>query len=349
MAYFRIRKEWNNGKWTKDQKGAYNSYEAALSNYTSDMKEAGYKIFSPEGEVLYPITYNEIAQIMYDDGVISDLPYWSGVFDGNTPVNINFLTSVVRSYHEKLSKLNINSSLSVVEFHYGDITVHKIDPHKFKIVYFDDRKFNLHNLKNTALIFNAGYFGNYDEGGVGFTLPSANLVADIDFESINPVAAKYIRERKVVDNKKLHFSAFANSSSQFRKKNVSTLVVDKNYNVAIRQINDVNSDDILYAVSGAPVIRGGKLVTDYRSEGWDNSIVRATYHGFLGIKDNDLYYVYLETHSKNCLTGEVFDKLNGFDELIKLDGGGSFYCNRLGSETYVTENRRINNYGVVEL
>ena len=86
-------------------------------------------------------------------------------------------------------------------------------------------------------------------------------------------------------------------------------------------------------------------------EGWDNSIVRPTVHGFLGIKDNYIYYFYIETKTSNCITsGEVYDKIKdcGFSDVIKVDGGGSFYCKINGEiQKSTSENRQINNIGVV--
>lgn len=94
-----------------------------------------------------------------------------------------------------------------------------------------------------------------------------------------------------------------------------------------------------------------RVTTEYLDEGWDNSIVRPTVHGFLGIKDNYIYYFYIETKTSNCITsGEVYDKIKdcGFSDVIKVDGGGSFYCKINGEiQKSTSENRQINNIGVV--
>ena len=67
-----------------------------------------------------------------------------------------------------------------------------------------------------------------------------------------------------------------------------------------------------------------------------------------------LYYLlhfYIETKTSNCITsGEIYDKIKdcGFSDVIKVDGGGSFYCKINGEiQKSTSENRQINNIGVV--
>ena len=105
-------------------------------------------------------------------------------------------------------------------------------------------------------------------------------------------------------------------------------------------------------MSGAPIIRDGKCCTTrYKTEGWDNSIVRSTYHGFMGvIEGGSLYYFRLATSSNNCITSkEVYNKISDFNftDVIKVDGGGSFMLKSLDSSFNHTEsgNRIINNVG----
>ena len=40
LVYYKIRKEWNGGKWTPDQKGAYSSKEAAIENCSQEIGRA---------------------------------------------------------------------------------------------------------------------------------------------------------------------------------------------------------------------------------------------------------------------------------------------------------------------
>ena len=160
-----------------------------------------------------------------------------------------------------------------------------------------------------------------------------------------------MKERKVKDNK-VYFYASQNASDQFKTKDVSTLIICNDNTVFIDKYNSLYDEDVKYAVSGAPIIIDElRATTEYLDEGWDNSIVRPTVHGFLGIKDNYIYYFYIETKTSNCITsGEVYDKIKdcGFSDVIKVDGGGSFYCKINGKiQKSTSENRQINNIGVV--
>ena len=78
MDYWRIRKEWNDGKWDKTQIGAFTSYDSALNNYKEEYKDEGYKIFSPIGDILYP--NHDITQMIINDGIEVDSNYWNDVF-----------------------------------------------------------------------------------------------------------------------------------------------------------------------------------------------------------------------------------------------------------------------------
>lgn len=346
MEYYRIRKEWNGGKWTKDQLGAYTSLEAAKSHITSQNVSDGYKIFSPSGEVAYPILYNKTAEKLHSEGIISDLTYWSDVLDGKVQVsseNLNFLC-------DKFLKALLSKS----EDHYlrdanGCVIGIKFKPENFSIQYIDAKKLKMQSIQADA-VFNAGYFGNYKENGQLFTLPGANIVADINVVDIPEVELKYLRERKLTDNGKLHFSAFENVG-QFNSCNVSTLVIDIDNKVSMKKLNSVAADEIRYAISGAPFIWDGEEVTNYKAEGWDSSIGRRTTHGVLGLKGNDIYYLRVETQSSNCMTSELYELVSKYslDYAIKLDGGGSYYSRIGDTEYYTSENRRINNIGIVRL
>ena len=88
---------------------------------------------------------------------------------------------------------------------------------------------------------------------------------------------------------------------------------------------------------------------DITYEGWESGTLRATLHGFLGIKLNDENHLYYFTYEnvKSGATGlnMIQEKIKdfGFRYLLKLDGGGSAYFRYKDSEIMRTsENRHIN-------
>lgn len=355
MRYFRIRKTWNNGKWVADQIGAYTSLEAAKLHITQDLINAGYKIFSPDGEIVYPEQFNELSTKLYDAGIVSDKQYWSDVFDGKIEVSLDNLKYLCQNALSNLvSSGDFGTSKRQFIYDHDTVVGMMFKPQDFQIRYLDAIKSKLEGI-NCVSCFNLGYFGNYTEGKQKFTLPGANLVADIDVTSVPEEVLQYLRERKISPEGKLHYSA-NKSTPEFRDKKVSTLVIYKSeaygseYMAQMAKLNDVDSDEILYAISGAPVIWNRKKVTDFRSEGWDNSITRATYHGILGLKGQQLYYFWTKTTSSDCITsGELYNFLQPYelDYAIKVDGGGSFYAKLGEAAVKTSENRRINNVGII--
>lgn len=343
---YRIRKEWNNGKWTKEQLGAYSVLQTAIDNCTDEAVMSGYKVFDENGKVVYPVIIDATAQLLIDDGISVDGEYWTDVLTGVVTANPEYLKLIIQRYHEALQTKQPKGYQ--IEM-FGDIPMFNLDISKFKIVWTD--KVKLTEIKNTDLAFNLGYFASFSEKGKWFTLPVANLVADIDFSKLSPEAIKYIHERPHTDNR-VAFSTYNNSSDQFKGKYVSTLCV-KDGEAWIANCQEVTLDGVDYAVSGVPIIRGGKFCEKaYKSEGWDSSVSRPTYHGFIGIRKNSLYYFYLCTTAYNCITsGEIYDliKLFEFDDVIKVDGGGSFFCDcdepKYSAST--RDERQINNIGGV--
>ncbi len=107
--------------------------------------------------------------------------------------------------------------------------------------------------------------------------------------------------------------------------------------------------NLKYAISGIPVILNGKDVSwkdDVISEGWNASSCYATKHMFIGVKGSEIYLMRIGTKTKNCISSsEVYNKLKryAFDDVIKLDGGGSLVLDVDGKNKFVTfENRQIN-------
>ena len=343
--YYKIKKDWNNGKWDKFQKGAYTNKVEAIKNCTDELIKEGYKVFDPDGNIIYPIYYNETAKILEADGITSDVEYWSNVFDKKEIVNIDYVDTIIKRYHEKLSNIKSNDKIDNVIKH-KDLTIYKIPVNTFKILYFDKRK-TISNLETYA---NAGYFAGFKENGVYFTLPVANVVCDINLDDVYYIAGNYLKERPIINNK-LYFAANQNSSSEFRDKVVSTICIKDN-KVECRKLNNYKElKEYSYAISGVPIILHGvnQKMKDIINEGWDSGTMRATEHGFIGIKlndDNNIYYFhYATTSSGNNGLKMIQDQVSnfGFKYLIKLDGGGSAYFKYKNNEIVnTTENRQIN-------
>lgn len=348
--WYRIRKEWNNGKWDKSQIGAYKSESEAISQCTKKLINDGYKVFDPEGKIIYPINYNKLALQIVKDGVTTNdnLKYWSDVFDNKEQLNLENVKTIISRYSDLLSKIEQPNKIETIDW--NKIKILKIPVDKFKIKYIDSSIINCKNIPKTC--FNLGYFANYKtNSGKFFTLPVANLVADINFSDFDSDIKYYLR-RGDIRNGKIYWSCNANAETQFHDKTVSTLIIDSDNTVKIKKINNVNFDTIKYAVSGAPIISDSTADKSYRSEGWDTSISRSTGHGFLGIKDNKyIYYFYLTTFKNNLFDSEEVYKIIKdfrFTNLIKVDGGGSLYYQLNSQKITGFTTRQINNISNIE-
>lgn len=211
----------------------------------------------------------------------------------------------------------------------------------FGIEYHDRGKKNVSEDR----YINGGFFGAY-KGALGtFTIPVANLVCDIG--RIEPDAEKYIKP--YVHGGKLRYGCNDNASTQFRDKKVSTLVKTSSGRVYVADLAEPPSDAI-YAISGVPTVRGGDDVDYYgyvKSQGWDESCMYATYRNWLGVRDGKVWVISGKTATRNYIYGmEFWKKIRAekFDDIICLDGGGS-YVRKTGTGKYATTgNRRINNY-----
>lgn len=215
----------------------------------------------------------------------------------------------------------------------------------FSIVMCDKRKKNA-DSKNYC---NAGYFAAFKEGGTTFTLPVGHVVCD--FEANNKYVKLYCEQRgKFASNGKYKFDSgkWSYKNSLYGKA-VSTLIV-KNGIASIEDIKNLPSNAD-YAISGIPVMRNGadvKFATYVRGQGWDASPLYATWHTFVGLKKDGktIYVMGMRTQTGNMiLTAEAFRKFRtlGMQDVIKLDGGGSFHMNVNGKVVATTsENRLIN-------
>lgn len=212
----------------------------------------------------------------------------------------------------------------------------------FSIEYCDRKKKNIPEDR----YINGGFFGNYKSAsGSLFTLPVGNLVCDIG--GVDPAAEKYIKP--YISGGKLRIGCDNNASAQYHGRKVSTLVKTRSGKVYVADLSAPPSDAI-YAISGVPTVRDGDDVDYYnyvKAQGWDESCMYATYRNWLGIRDGEIWVISGKTYTRNYIYGmEFWKKIRGekFDDIICLDGGGS-YVRKTGTGKYATTgNRRINNY-----
>lgn len=212
----------------------------------------------------------------------------------------------------------------------------------FSIEYCDRKKKNIPEDR----YINGGFFGNYKSAsGSLFTLPVGNLVCDIG--GVDPAAEKYINP--YISGGKLRLGCDNNASAQYHGRKVSTLVKTRSGKVYVADLSTPPSDAI-YAISGVPTVRNGEDVDYYnyvKKQGWDESCMYATYRNWLGIRDGEIWVISGKTSTRNYIYGmEFWKKIRGekFDDIICLDGGGS-YVRKTGTGKYATTgNRRINNY-----
>ena len=193
---------------------------------------------------------------------------------------------------------------------------------------------------------NAGFFGTYHEEGQAFTLPAGHLICD--YAAAGNWTRHYCEERGSFDGDKFTFDCSTWSyGNEKQGKSLSTLVI-RNGNASVEDLIRLSEAD--YAISGVPVLRNYENCSwgDYAaSQGWGTGTVRATWHTFVGIKDDPtiVFVMGMKTTTANMVkSSEAFEvfKPMGFRDVIKLDGGGSFYFNVDGEISETSENRRIN-------
>lgn len=331
IQYYKIRLSWDGGKWNKTQKGAYTTLDAAIEHCTQDLIDAGYKVFSPEGEVVYPIYYNELAKRMKADGVTEDITYWSDVFDGKSDLNLDYVKTIIERYSDLVNKAPEEDKIEKISK--GDKTVYKIPVSKFHIKWHDTYK--RRNNEEYSNYANAGYFAGFkDENGTYFTLPVATCVCDVDMSKISDTVKKYLNKFPMKANGKLYYSTEYNSYSQFKGKKTSALCI-KDGKAFIQKVG-VASDiaDMDYALSGVAILIDGfqQTYNNAIDEGWFGSELRNTSHSLIGLKKDDpdhIYYFSFKTtvYGNNGMK-EIVNNMKdfGFSDIIKFDGGGSAYA-----------------------
>lgn len=212
----------------------------------------------------------------------------------------------------------------------------------FRLFYHDDAKYRKPDC-NPERWCNANFFAGYKSAdGKYFTLPVANFVCDIDDDAVSPAAKKYLEPRIHMGNK-LRWRCADNQSSDFKGKYPSTLIVPASGDPYIAEVSSPPAN-CKYAISGVPVIRGGEDVSwnsFAKKQGWTDGNCRAALHTFFGLRDGEIYVITGRTTTYQLVrTSEVYDKLHRyFDEVIKVDGGGSMFVSDDASDP---ENRHIN-------
>lgn len=230
-----------------------------------------------------------------------------------------------------MAKYEVKNGIHIVETPAKDFRVLMVDRQK-----------NIAELSNYA---NAGFFGVWN--AEKFTLPVGNTVCD--YYALSEETKKACQDRGVFNGNKYTFdSGKFQYCNQFYGKKVSTFYVDN----GIAHIEDLlHPPKCDYCLVGVPIIRNGKDVKFYTyvtGQGWDASPLYATWHTFLGIKDDPtkVYIIGMRTYKANCIySAEAFKKLSvlGFKDVVKLDGGGSMLLKVNGKAVAKTsENRRIN-------
>lgn len=222
----------------------------------------------------------------------------------------------------------IGEAMTEQSRHYVKSGIHFVDiaPGKFCIKVWDKPK------KTTAIrdYFNLGFFGILKGGA---TIPVGNLCA----------GGKVITE---ASNQESWLSSHG--------RKMTTLCVFDDGTVKVIKTDTISSlKGLQSAVSGIPVILGGEDVSwknDCQPEGYTGGECYATWHGFLAHKGNRLTYFAMKTAKSNCIqSSEVWKKIRsyGFDNVIMLDGGGSFVLDNGSKNVAVTsENRRIHSVGL---
>lgn len=213
----------------------------------------------------------------------------------------------------------------------------------FKVVYADKAKRSAVEYGN---VVNGGFFGNYKSSDKLFTLPAANLCCDIDVAKLSDTARKYI-SRFYFDGK-LRISCGQNASEQFRGKAVSTLIVPESGKPYIADVGELPSG-CKYAISGVPTVRNKGDVDYYgyvKAQGWDESCMYAAWRTFLGVKDGQIWIITGKTTTANYIYGCEMWKIlarEAFDDVIAIDGGGSYFWRYNGKAKATSGNRQINN------
>ncbi|MGI5963229.1 MAG: hypothetical protein ACOX7N_05845, partial [Lawsonibacter sp.] len=182
---------------------------------------------------------------------------------------------------------------------------------------------------------NAGYFGLYKENGEDFALPAGHLAGD--YVATGSTMQHYAKERGAFVGGRWLFDSgkweYANPNYGKALTTVYTLQGDET-NVYVKEMETL-PENVLYAVSGIPIIRNGAAVSmeQIRAQGWDASPFRAAWHTVLVVDGGTVSVFPWQSKSDNLVTsGEGAKAFAGHENVIKLDGGGSFFARYRGEE-----------------
>jgi len=236
----------------------------------------------------------------------------------------------------------------MAKYHRQDgVDIVEVPADQLRIVMTDHAK----KAAPAASYVNGGFFASYIENKEPFTLPVAHLAAD--YEATSVYTNFYTGQRAKLRSLKrvvMDSSDYKTGNEAFYGKAISTLLLQN----GMAEISEVTTlpDKIQYAVSGVPVMRSGEDVifnTFVKRQGWEAGNVRATWHVFIGLKENPARTVYImgwkTTKSNMIKSAEAYKRFRamGFRDVIKLDGGGSYVFSVNGRPVSSTsENRRIN-------
>lgn len=197
----------------------------------------------------------------------------------------------------------------------NDVHVQVIDTWKFKLKCVDCQKDTI----KEPYFANAGFFAKLADGS---TIPVGNLVVD----------------GKVITDARTQPEWLSTA-----RKKLTTLVIHTDNSAEFVFTDDMSAvADVKYAISGAPIIRGGYKIplSEIKKEGYDGNELYDTWHGFIGIRNNRL--VYVAAKLRFDLMVYLLEVL-GVEDAIKLDGGGSFILRNGTFKVETSENRKINN------
>lgn len=196
---------------------------------------------------------------------------------------------------------------------------------------------------------NLGYFANYNEGSEKFTLPVAHVICD--WGTTSRWCKHYCTERgKFIGDKFIFDAGKFSGDKQFYGKSISTMII-ANGTATVKELKTLDGITCDYAISGVPIMRKGedvKFTSFVKPQGWTGGELYGTYHVFLGTKSenaNVIYVIGWKTSTSNMvLSAEAYNKFKklGFYNVIKADGGGSYFLKTNGQVQKTSENRRIN-------
>jgi len=199
------------------------------------------------------------------------------------------------------------------------VYVKEIDPANFDIRVCDCAKRNVPNAPN---YFNLGYF-----------------------------AAENTGKTVVIGNVKGEEKVYSESASNatwinVARKNLTTIYTTEGTCGMMKTSTTKKIAGCKTAISGIPIIVNGAKATmsKIKSEGYFGTEIYDTWHGFLGIRNDNLVYV-----AAKCGYEAMYPLMVslGIRNAIKLDGGGSFILKENGVILQSTSgNRRINTIGI---